>query len=104
MKNTSTAPLRLDAGHNTNWQIDAQPVAILNEVSTLHERIAYCWGLANAMHDLACFLSESECSDVRRVSGMFVNQTAPLLSMLENLGSETNMAEFRGSQKNGGAA
>ena len=104
MKNTSTAPLRLDAGHNTNWQVDAQPVAILNETSTLHERIAYCWGLANAMHDLACFLSESERSDVRRVSGMFTNQTAPLLSMLEHLSSETDMAEFHKVQKIGGAA
>lgn len=104
MANTSTAPLRLDAGHNTNWQVDAQPAAILNEASTLHERIAYCWGLANAMHDLACFLSESERSDVRRVSGMFTNQTAPLLSMLEHLASETDMAEFHKAQKNGGAA
>jgi hypothetical protein len=104
MESTSTEPLRLDAGHNTNWQVEAKPVAILNEASTLHERIAYCWGLANAMQDLACFLNESECSDVRRVSGLFFNQTAPLVKMLDHMGSETDMAEFHKAQKIGGAA
>lgn len=104
MENTSKAPLRLDAGNNTNWQVDAKPVAILNEASTLHERIAYCWGLANALQDLACFLNESQCSDVSRVAGLFFNQTAPLVEMLSHLGSATDSDEIRNAKKNGGGS
>ena len=104
MENTSTAPLRLDAGHNTNWNVDAKPVAILNEASTLHERVAYCWGLASALHDLSSFLNESQSFDVARVSGLFFNHLAPLGEMRDRLGSDTRMAEYLEAQKIGGAA
>lgn len=89
MEITSTAPLRLDAGHNANWCVYAKPVAILNEASTLHERVAFCWGLANGLLDLSSFLNEHQSSDVARVSGLFFNQISPLVAMLERLGSDT---------------
>ena len=82
-------PLRLDAFHNTNWNVYAAPVAILNESSTTHERIAYCWGLANSLHDLSMFLNESSNLDMARISGLFFNQLSPLVDMLERLGSDT---------------
>jgi hypothetical protein len=88
--------LRLDAGHNTNWNLNAQPVAILNEASTLHERIAYCWGLSNDLLSLSAFLNEHQSSDVARVSGLFFNQIMLLTDMLHHMGQE--------SSKNGGAA
>lgn len=82
-------PLRLDSRHNDNWNVDAAPVAILNEASTLHERIAYCWDLAYQLQDLSMFLNESENSDVARVSGLFTRQLLPLVEMLNHLGSNT---------------
>ena len=93
MENTSTALLRLDESHNTNWKVCAQPVAILNEDSTLHERIAYCWGLAEALNELSVLLNESAASDVARVSGLYYNRLQPLVAMLERLGSDTRIQD-----------
>ena len=100
METTTTAPLRLDEGHNANWNLDAKPVAILNKDSTLHERLAYCWGLAASLDDLAMLLNQSSVPDVARISGLFNSRLQPLVAMLERLGSDT------GSQDSdtGGAA
>ncbi|CAM3757230.1 hypothetical protein [Polaromonas hydrogenivorans] len=95
MKSTSIAPLRLDARNNTNWNIDAQPVAILNEASTLHERLAYCWGLARGIEDLSELLCGSKSEDVARTSGFFTNQIAPLVAMLERMAADTRLNEKR---------
>ena len=89
MSNTSTTPLRLDEGNNLNWKVDAKPVAILNEDSTLHERVAYCWGLASSLDDLSMLLNESSVPDVARISGLFYYRLQPLVAMLERLGSDT---------------
>ena len=96
MKDTSTALIRLDAGHNSNWSIGAKPVAILNEASTLHERVAYCWGMANDLQDLSFLLVNQNDSDISRLAGLFLNQIKPLVVMLEDLGTIT--------RQNGGAA
>ncbi|MFZ3141161.1 hypothetical protein [Polaromonas sp.] len=84
--------LRLDMGHNTNWRRDAAPVAILNEASTLHERIAYCWGLAQQLLDLSEFLHDSQDPSVARVSGLFSNHLTPLANMLDHLGDSTRLS------------
>lgn len=93
MKSTSISPIRLDAGHNKNWRVGAKPVAILNEASTQHERVAFCWGVANGLLDLCSFLNEHQSSDVARVSGLFFDQLTPLVGMLERVGSDTFEAE-----------
>ena len=93
MENASPTPLRLDEGHNQNWKVDARPVAILNEDSTLHERIAYCWGLAESLNELTVLLNESAASDVARVSGLYYNRLQPLVAMLERLGSDTRIQD-----------
>lgn len=93
MKSTSIAPLRLDARNNTNWNSSAQPVAILNEASTLHERVAYCYGLANGIHELSMILCESQSVDMARIAGFFTNQIAPLVEMLERMGADTRLTE-----------
>jgi hypothetical protein len=92
----SSNALRLDSWSSTNWNVDAQPVAILNEASTLHERIAYCWGLSNDLLDLSAFLNEHQSSEISRVSGLFFDRISVLTDMLDHLGDETS--------KNGGAA
>ena len=89
MESTSKAPLRLDEGHNLNWKIHAKPVAILNEDSTLHERVAYSWGLATSLEELSLLLTESSVTDVARSAGLFFNRLQPLVAMLERLGSDT---------------
>ena len=95
MKSSSITPLGLDSRNSANWKVDAQPVAILNEASTLHERLAYCWGLACGLQELSEFLCESTSADVARTSGFFTNQIAPLVAMLERLGADTHLNEKR---------
>ena len=101
MENTSTALIRLDAGQNDNWCTDAGPVAVLNLASTLHERIAYCWGAASDLQQLSELLvNQGSSSEVDRLACLFLNQLKPLVGMLECLGTDTRLSK----QKNGGAA
>ena len=81
--------VRLDAHQNANWTSSATPVAILNTESTLHDRIAYCWGLANQLHILSDILAEHENPEVQQVVALFGCQLMPLQVMLETLGSDT---------------
>ena len=100
MENTSIEPLRLDAWHNNNWTLAAKPVATLNEASTLHERVAYCWGIANDLQDLSILLVNQDSVDISRLASLFLNQVKPLVVMLDHLGSSTCANE----KKMGGAA
>lgn len=93
MKSPCIAPLRLDAWATDNWSFDAQPVAILNEASTLHERVAYCHGLAHGMQKVAELLYESNSEGVASTAGFFFSQIAPLVAMLERMGSDTYWTE-----------
>jgi len=102
MENTPSTPFCLDSGYSNNWNAQAKPVAILNEASTVHERVAYCWGLASRIHELSMVLQAHSSPDVAQVSGMFYDKVTPLVAMLERLGLETNLAEK--ASKNGGAA
>lgn len=86
---TTTSPLRLDAFHNQNWRVDAAAVAILNEASTHHEKIAYCWGLADQLHGLAMFLAVNDNESVRRMSSLFLCHLTPLVCVLERLGTDS---------------
>lgn len=81
--------LRLDMGHNRNWDLDAGPVAVLNEASTLHERVAYCWGLAQQLVELSAMLSESTDEGVASAASLYYNQLTPLANMLDHLGDCT---------------
>lgn len=83
------APFRLDSGMSSNWDVNAQPVAILNEASTLHERVAYCWGLAHDLAELSSVLIEHQSPGVNRTSGLFFNQITLLTDVLDRLGNDT---------------
>jgi len=93
MKSACMVPLRLDAWTTNNWNVDAQPVAVLNEASTLHERVAYCHGLASGIQDLAELLYDSNSEGVARAAGFFFSQIVPLVAMLERLGADTCVPE-----------
>ena len=86
---TTAKPLRLDGLQNTNWQAHAQPVAILNEASTLHERIAYCWGLSSQVKELMLLFVSSEDENMRMAGSLLSTQALALNAMLHRLGSDT---------------
>jgi hypothetical protein len=89
MIDTPSAPVRLDAFQSNNWTSSTTPVAILNTQSTLHERIAYCWGLANQLHVLSDFLAQHENPEIQQAAVLFGSQLQPLVTMLKKLGSDT---------------
>ena len=89
-KMSNHEPLRLDAFHNQNWRVDAQPVAVLNEASTTHERIAYCWGQANQISEIAHMLGTSSDADLRRCGGLLHLLSTPLTAMLDHLADTTS--------------
>ncbi len=93
MADTPSEPLRLDAFQSDNWSNSATPVAILNTESTLHQRIAYCWGLANQLHIFSDFLVQHENSEIRQVAQQYLSQLQPLVNLLNKLGTDTRPAE-----------
>ena len=88
MTDTSSATVRLDA-NNDNWTCSDTAVAILNIESTHHQRISYCWNLANQLHVLAELLAQHENHEIQEVAAIFGCQLKPLEAMLEKLGYDT---------------
>lgn len=68
MEKPIKAAFSLDTFRTQNWDIKAQPASILNQSSTLHERVAYCWGMAIDMLEICELLNVSESVEVARVS------------------------------------
>ena len=89
MTDKSSEFLRLDARQSENWTGSRTPVAILNTESTLHDRIAYCSGLANQLHTLSDFLAQHENPDMRQVADLLDSLLQPLQAMLHKLGTDT---------------
>ena len=89
MTNTPSEPIRLDAFQSDKWTGDSIPVAILNTESTLHQRIAYCWGLAHQLHIFSDFLVQHENPEMRQVGELFDSQLQPLVTLLDKLGTDT---------------
>ena len=89
MTDTPSAHVRLDAHQNDNWTSSEIPVAILNTESSLHDRIAYCWGLANQLHVLSDFLGQHESLEIQQIAALFGCQLMPLEVMLQKLGDDT---------------
>jgi hypothetical protein len=79
----------LDAFTNTNWNIDAAPVAVFNHATTLHDRLAYCWGLASRLSDVIQFLSVHPDSELQRIAMLLECHASPLVAVLDLMASET---------------
>jgi hypothetical protein len=79
-----------------NWHSDAGPVAILNLTSTVHERVAYCYGLVAHLDVLADLGTDSSDSNVSSFANLISSALVPLLATLENLGDETCAADKGG--------
>ena len=96
MTEKNSKVVRLDAYQNATWTSSDVPVAILNTNSTLHDRIAYSWALANQLHVLSDLLVEHDNQEVRNVAALFCSQLMPLEAMLKTLGFDTRLSD--GSQ------
>lgn len=84
--------VKLNDGLACNWRSDAGPVAILNPAATLHERIAYCWGLAAQLEAIANLSAASKEEPARSLHGLLLVHLESLLAVLENLGTETRLS------------
>ena len=93
MTEKNSEMVRLDAHQNDNWTSSEVPVAILNTNSTLHDRIAFCWGLANQLHVLSDFLTQHEDPEIRQIAALFGCQLIPLEAMLKKVGDDTQPSE-----------
>ena len=89
MNEITSVMIGLDAHHNENWSGSTTPVTILNTESTLHDRIAHCWGLANQLHVLSELLAEHENREIQQVAALFGSQLKPLEAMLDKMGNDT---------------
>lgn len=88
--NTTTEPIRLDDASNTNWHLNASPVAVLNPDSSLHDRLAYCWGLASRLSEMTNFIGVHGDFELQRVSMLLVCHVSPLVTVLEALAESTD--------------
>lgn len=80
-----------------NWTFAARPIAVLNLDSSIHERVAYCWGLAANLDALAELGASSGDVDVSNFSNLVSSMLVPLLATLGNLGTVTFQAEKCGA-------
>jgi hypothetical protein len=85
---TAQTPVCLDTLHCSNW-VKAGPVAVLNPASTLHERIAFSWGLAEDLLDMTELLMESSDDGISRAASHYFTRLTPLVAMLDSLGDCT---------------
>lgn len=96
MKSPSITPLRLDSSYSKNWNPYAESAVVLNEASTLHERVAYCYGLAHHLQEISSLLLAHSSPEVARVAGLFFDQVMPLMGTLERVGADTALLELSG--------
>jgi hypothetical protein len=89
MSKQSHPKIQLNDWLGQNWKSDAGPVAVLNMESTTHERVAYCWGLAETLNVIADLGIASDDRDISRFAGLISRAVAPLISVLDQLGTET---------------
>lgn len=89
MAKTTAEPIRLDDASNTNWHLNAAPVAVLNPDSSLHDRLAYCWGLASRLNEMTQLLGVHGDFELQRVSMLFGCHVTPLLAVLDLMASDT---------------
>jgi hypothetical protein len=85
----SNAPLRLDSGQNSNFDGHAAPVAILNDASTLHERLAYLWGLVDQLAGIVNIMAQHNNQDVSCAANSLHWHIQPMASLLERMADDT---------------
>lgn len=64
------------------------PVAILNEASTQHERIAYCWAIVTNARDIAKLMSPND-GEAGTLADIFLTELEPVCALLERMAAES---------------
>ncbi len=93
MKPQNENPLSLDLASYAVFSVPgAQPVAILNESSSLTDRLQYCHRAVENLEMLASLCGDHDHIDVQNLSGVFANLLEPLSKILWQLvlNSESN--------------
>ena len=85
----ASTPIALDAFANSNWDINAAPVAVFNHETSLHDRLAYLWGLASRLSDLNYIFSTHGDPELHRVSMLLDCHVSPLLAVLEMMADDS---------------
>jgi hypothetical protein len=97
MSELSLPVIQLNDHRAQNWKFDAGPVAMLNPNSSTHERIAYCWCLAENLEAIADLGGMSTDGDVSIFSNLISNSLFPLLATLKILADETSKTDCGGA-------
>ena len=98
MKSKANPPFSLDPHHGQNWDVEARPVAILNEASTLHERVSHCWSLAFDLLETCDLFNEGQPTDTKRFAGLLHGRLKPLVDLLDLIGTDTHQASLASSK------
>ena len=86
-------PVSLTSLKNSNWRLNVRPAAVLNNATSVHDKVAYCWAAVRSYRQLASLLLHSEDEEVSALADVFWQDSASLETLLELLGAETARAE-----------
>lgn len=90
------APLALNAAQGGNWKFKHAPVAVMNEATTHHERIAYCYDLAIRVCTLVDLMQASDDGDLQRFGALLNVFSDPLARLLDRAGGDSYKLEKAG--------
>lgn len=88
--NAAKKPVCLNSVNVCNWNQNAGPVVILNEQSTVHERVAYCYSQIGMLETLLVALANHTDDEVRSLAEMVEHFTYPVFLVLETIGDITH--------------
>ena len=86
-------PINFDPSYVGNWQRPRRLVMTVRPDAPLHERLAWCWGLANDLHQLMLVVSNDTTFDGKVGVAALYNQMCPLVAMLQHVAGETVRVE-----------
>lgn len=84
--NSSREPLALDLeSYEVISQVNAQPVAMLNEASSMLERIQYCRSVLGNLEMISTVCKLHETLEVSLLATVFSNHLVPLEKLLDRM-------------------
>lgn len=91
--NAAKKPVCLNSVNVCNWDRNAGPVVILNEQSSIHERVSFCWDQLDMVTGLLDTLGNHNDDEIRWLAGMLENLISPVFRVLETVGDMTQPTE-----------
>lgn len=72
-----------------NWSMNDEPPILVNPKARLHSKLAWCWGEANQIEELAFTLSTHADHQIRSIGNLLLSRVMPLQAMLDHLAENT---------------